>query len=84
MAVFGARFAIRRVPHARLHPDYAHPAIHIYLLKLRKGVEGGAEGGEEGEAGETGGEPGSAADEGGGAAAPPPRPAGGDMYLQQP
>ena len=72
MAVFGARFAIRRVPHARLHPDYAHPAIHIYLLKRRKGGEGG-------EGGEAGGE--AVAD--GGAAAAPPRPAGGDMYLQQ-
>jgi hypothetical protein len=71
MAVFSARFAIRRVPHARLHPDYAHPAIHIYLLKRRKGVEGSAEGGKAGEEG---------ADTGDGAA---PRPAGGDMYMQQ-
>lgn len=36
-----ATFVLRRVPAARLHPDYRHPAIHVYAL-TRRGACAGA------------------------------------------
>jgi hypothetical protein len=36
MQLFEQDFAVKRVPHAKLHPEYRHSSILLYVLKRRK------------------------------------------------
>ena len=36
MEVFQAAFAVKKIPLSKLHVDYRHPSILLYMLKRRK------------------------------------------------
>ena len=36
MEVFQSAFAIKKIPLSKLHVDYRHPSILLYMLKRRK------------------------------------------------
>jgi len=67
--VFSEHFLLKRIPHAKMHPEYRHPLIALWQLRRRRAPgEGiGGEGEEEGEEEEEG--PEAAGDEGTGEAA---------------